>query len=181
MYLFFFSFCFCFFCFTKSVSDDFAQGYTVVTKAPIKVEIDFKNEDFVTDDVSLTSKWGIFHLWLLGSRRSGSRMFLIFEKLTWQAITRGPATLLFTKVCPHVCFRDSRVPFCNASFFYVWNCFNKKCYSIVWLFLSHFPLVCHFTVNSKKSWSRHHKDFHENTVPEKFLFHWACSYQWQSE
>ena len=62
-------FCFCFvlffFCFTKSVSDDFAQGYTVVTKAPIKVEIDFKNEDFVTDNVSLTSKWRIFHLWLL--------------------------------------------------------------------------------------------------------------------
>ena len=47
---------FCFFCFTKSVSDDFAQGYTVVTKAPIKVEIDFKNEDFGTDNVSLTSK-----------------------------------------------------------------------------------------------------------------------------
>ena len=69
-----FSFFFCFFvfvlfllffCFTKSVSDDFGQGYTVVTKAPIKVEIDFKNEDFVTDNVSLTSKWRIFHLWLL--------------------------------------------------------------------------------------------------------------------
>ena len=56
---------FLFFCFTKSVSDDFAQGYTVVTKAPIKVEIDFKNEDFVTDNVSLTSKWRIFYLWLL--------------------------------------------------------------------------------------------------------------------
>ena len=47
------------------MSDDFAQGYIVVTKAPIKVEIDFKNEDFVTDNVSLTSKWRIFHLWLL--------------------------------------------------------------------------------------------------------------------
>ena len=47
------------------MSDDFAQGYTVVTKAPIKVEIDFKNEDFVTDNVSLTSKWRVFHLWLL--------------------------------------------------------------------------------------------------------------------
>ena len=46
---FLFSFVFLFFfCFTKSVSDDFAQGYTMVTKAPIKVEIDFKNEDFVT-------------------------------------------------------------------------------------------------------------------------------------
>ena len=64
------------------MSDDFAQGYTVATKAPIKVEIDFKNEDFVTDNVSLTSKWGIFHLWLLVSRRSGSQMFVIFENLT---------------------------------------------------------------------------------------------------
>ena len=64
------------------MSDDFAQGYTVVTKAPIKVEIDLKNEDFVTDNVSLTSKWRIFHLWLLVSRRSGSRMFVIFEKQT---------------------------------------------------------------------------------------------------
>ena len=81
-FLFLFLFLFLFFCFTKSVSDDFAQGYTVVTKAPIKVEIDFKNEDFVTDNVSLTSKWRIFHLWLLVSRRSGSRMFVIFEKQT---------------------------------------------------------------------------------------------------
>ena len=61
------------------MSDDFAQGHTVVTQAPIKVEIDFKNEDVVTNNVSLTSKWGIFHLWLLVSRRSGSRMFVIFE------------------------------------------------------------------------------------------------------
>lgn len=78
--------CFCFvslsFLLYKISADDFAQGYTVVTKALIKVEIDFKNEDFVTDNVSLTSKWGIFHLWLLVSRGSGSRMFVIFEKPT---------------------------------------------------------------------------------------------------
>lgn len=55
------------------MSDDFAQGYTEITKAPIKVEMDFKKEDFVADNVSL--KWGIFHLWLLV-------MFIIFEKPT---------------------------------------------------------------------------------------------------
>ena len=55
------------------MSDDFAQGYTEITKAPIKVEIHFKNEDFVTDNVSL--KWGIFHLLLLV-------VFIIFEKPT---------------------------------------------------------------------------------------------------
>ena len=44
-----------------------------------------------------------------------------------------------------------------------------------------FPVGLSLYREFKKSWSHRHKDFDENTVPEKLWFHWACSYQWQSE